>query len=448
MDSDARYSPAEIAACDFRIERTGEPSLPSPMQQTAFVSDDQRVSFFTETAILEQLVAAGQPLPGFEAAGPRARIYHDPAWTRAGIVTCGGLCPGLNNVIKTIVNTLRFVYGVDRIFGIQYGYRGLNPQFGLEPVHLTPDAVDDIHEKGGSILGSSRGNQDIGEMVRTLERLRLNLLFCLGGDGTLRGAMGIVEEARRRNLPLSVVGIPKTIDNDIDFMDRTFGFDSAVQATTEMISCAHMEAKGAPNGVSIVRLMGRDSGFIAAFASLANPVVNFCLVPEVPFALEGPGGLLPALVRRLEKKQHAVILVAEGAGQDFFQGKTAVRDVSGNLLHHDIGLLLRNRITTYLKQAQIEHTIKYFDPSYLIRGIPAQGTDAVFCLHLAENAVHAAMAGKTNLVVGHWHGSFTHVPIALAVHRRRRIDPAGQIWKSVLAVNLQENWMNPDWRPG
>jgi 6-phosphofructokinase 1 len=428
-------SPADIAALDLRIEQVGEAALPSPLRNATVVDDGERISYFAGTRDLAALQAAGLAPPGFEAAGPRARIFHDPAWTRAAIVTCGGLCPGLNNVIKALVTTLYSGYGVDNVFGVRYGYRGLNPAYGLEPLHLDPDLVDEIHEKGGSILGSSRGAQETAEIVRTLDRLRLNVLFCIGGDGTLRGARDIALEATRRNLPLSVVGIPKTIDNDIDFMDRTFGFETAVLATHEVISCAHAEAKGAVNGVSIVRLMGRDSGFIAAYAALANPVVNVCLVPEVPFTLDGPGGLLPALAQRLARKRHAVIVVAEGAGQELFRELPETRDASGNVIHHDIGLFLRDRISAYLKSQRIDHAMKYFDPSYLIRGIPARGTDAVFCLHLAENAVHAAMAGRTNMVVGHWHGRFTHVPIALAVQRRRKLDPDGQIWKSVQAAN-------------
>lgn len=433
--------PLEIADLDFSIPQTGEPTLPSPLRRTTFVPDSQRVSYFTDLSLLAQVQAAGKPLPAFEHAGPRAKIFHDPTWTRAGIVTCGGLCPGLNNVIKTLVTTLYHSYGVDNVYGIRNGYRGLNPEYGLEPVHLDPDIVDTIHESGGSILGSSRGAQDVELMIRTLDRLRLNILFTIGGDGTQRGAWELAQAARARNLPMSIVGIPKTIDNDIDFMDQTFGFGSAVAAASPIISCAHAECKGAVNGVSIIRIMGRDSGFIAAHASLSNPVVNFCLVPEVPFQLDGAEGLLAALERRLARKEHAVIMVAEGAGQDLLPKNAEKRDASGNVLHQDIGTFLRDRVHDYLGTRGIEHAIRYFDPSYLIRGIPAQGNDAIFCLHLAENAVHAAMAGRTGMVAGHWHGHFTHVPMTLATRQRKRIDPASQLWNSVLAVTQQEKWM-------
>ncbi len=428
-----------VTGLDFSIARLGEPALPSPLRHAKFTEDDRRVAYFSDTRVLTELAAAGKAVPSFEAAGPRATLFHDPAWTRAAIVTCGGLCPGLNNVIKTIVNTLYFQYGVDNVFGIKYGYRGLIPAFKLEPVHLNPDTVDTIHDDGGSMLGSSRGNQDVEEMVRTLDRLRINVLFCIGGDGTLRGATAIAQAARAKNLPISVVGVPKTIDNDIDFTDRTFGFETAVHATGPIITCAHMESKGVYNGISLVRVMGRDSGFIAANASLANPVVNYCLVPEVPFELEGPDGFLASLARRLERSHHAVIVVAEGAGQHLIaEAANTVKDASGNVLHKDIGLFLKERIAEYLKQQKIEHAIRYFDPSYLVRGVPAEGTDAVFCLHLAENAVHAAMSGRTDMVVGHWHGRFTHVPISLATARRRTIDTTGQLWQSVLGATVKD----------
>ena len=427
-----------ICALDFDVERVGEATLPSPLPHVSFVDDDARVSYFADPAVAWELARDGRAVPGFVAAGPRPAVFHDPTWTRAGIVTCGGLCPGINDVIKALVNTLYLSYGVDNVFGIRYGFRGLVPSYGLDPVPLEPDSVDTIHENGGSVLGSSRGKQSVEEMVLTLDRLNLNVLFTIGGDGTQWGARAIARAAAAKGLTVSVVGIPKTIDNDLDFMDRTFGFETAVYAAAPVISCAHDEAKGAFNGIGLVRLMGRDSGFLAAAATLANSVVNFCLVPEVPFKLEGEGGFLPGLERRLQEKHHAVLVVAEGAGQECFPDLSQKRDASGNVIHHDIGLFLRDRIKAYLTEHGVEHAVKYFDPSYLVRSVPARGTDAIFCLHLAQNAVHAAMAGMTNTVIGHWNGHFTCVPIDLAVSSRRRIDPQGQLWQSVLEVTRQE----------
>ncbi len=431
---------ADIQAADFDVRRVGKPTLKSGLHGVSFVDDDARIAFHADTQQLTELAAAGEPVPGFVAAGPRQRIFHDPAWTRAAIVTCGGLCPGINDVIKALVNTLSLDYGVDNIFGIRYGYRGLVPDYGLEPLHLDPDSVDPIHENGGSILGSSRGEQDTDEIVRTLDRLNINMLFTIGGDGTQRGGRDIANALRERQMPVSVVGIPKTIDNDLNFMERTFGYETAVYAAAPVISCAHSEAKGAFNGIGLVRLMGRDSGFIAASASLANSVVNFCLIPEVPFELEGATGFLSALERRLIEKQHAVIVVAEGAGQELFDSEAQRTDASGNVLHQDIGLFLKGRISEYLTGRSVDHAIRYFDPSYLVRSVPALGTDAVFCLHLAQNAVHAAMAGMTNVVIGYWHGHFTCVPIDLATRSRRKVDPKGQLWQSVLSVTQQHKY--------
>jgi len=427
----------------FRVDTLGEATVASPLKGVSFVDDSENVLYMDNLDAIRERVVREAPLPAFEAAGPRARIFHVPKWSRAGIVSCGGLCPGINDVIRALVNTLWFSYGVESILGFRYGYRGLIPKYGHKPMELDPDIVDQIHENGGSILGSSRGPQDPEEMVRALERLNVNMLFCIGGDGTLRGARKIAECAQARKAPISVIGVPKTIDNDISYMDRTFGFETAVYQAAPVISAAHEEAKGAYNGIGLVKLMGRDSGFIAAAATLANSVVNFCLVPEVPFSLDGPGGFLPALKARLIDKRHAVIVAAEGAGADLFKDLPEQRDASGNVLHPDIGLFLKERISRYLTGEGIEYHIKYFDPSYQIRSVPARGTDAVFCLLLAENAVHAAMAGRTNMVVGQWHNQFTHVPIALATSRRRKIEPHGQLWQSVLAVNRQADWWQP-----
>ena len=427
---------------DFEVTYLGEQSVDSPLGEVAFADEELRVSLFSDTKTISGLVQAGLDPPGFVPAGPRRRIYHNPSWTRAGIVTCGGLCPGLNDVIKALVNTLWYSYGVRTIFGIPYGYEGLNPAFGHEPTMLNPEIVDSIHEEGGSILGCSRGQQPNDVMVRSLERHNINVLFAIGGDGTQRCAHEVAEEAEKRGLRISVVGVPKTIDNDLNFMDRTFGYETAVYHSAPVIGCAHNEAKGACNGIGLVRLMGRDSGFIAASSTLANSVVNFCLVPEVDFELEGENGFLAALERRLAAKHHAVVVVAEGAGQELLAGQNEI-DASGNKLHKDIGLYLKQRINEYLAGRGMDHTVKYFDPSYMIRSVAARGTDAVFCLHLAQNAVHMAMAGMTDVVVGDWHNHFVAVPIALAVRDRRKIDPRDQLWQSVLMVTRQEEYLHP-----
>ena len=425
---------------DLSIETVGKGTLKSPMKGVPFVSESDRVSLTADIGRIQKFCESGKAIPSLEAAGPRETIFHDPAWTRAGIVTCGGLCPGLNNVIKGLVQVLWFDYGVRNIFGIPYGYRGLNPAYGYSPMILNPDVVDAIQEDGGTILGSSRGNQDAKVMVDTLMRLNINVLFCIGGDGTLRGAHDIAEEVKKRHQPISVIGIPKTIDNDLNLIDRTFGFETAVLSATDVITSAHNEANGAFNGLGLVKLMGRDSGFIAAYAALATTVVNICLVPEVPFTLDG---LFKALESRYSNgKTHAVVTVAEGAGQELFKDQPERRDASGNILKNDIGEFLTRKIKEHFDKVGKEVNIKYFDPSYMVRSIPAQGTDAIFCFQLAEAAVHAGMAGKTDMVVGSMNNAFSHVPIEYAVSERKKINPNGALWHAVLGITRQQDYFS------
>ncbi len=422
---------------DFAITRLGKAQINSPLEGNVFIPDDYAVNYSMHPHELTQELNQFGKFLTFEKAGPREKIFHDPSRTKAAILTAGGLCPGLNDVIKGLVSTLMEIYNVPEVLGIKYGYRGLNPAFGLEPIRLDPEIVDDIHTAGGTILGSSRGNQDIGTMVDSLQKLGVNILFCIGGDGTLKGAHAIAQEALKRNLQISVVGIPKTIDNDISFMHRTFGIETAIYATHPIITCAHNEAKGAYNGVGLIHVMGRDSGFIAALATLANSVVNYCFIPEVPFKVDGPNGFLEHLRKRLAAKQHAVIMVAEGAGQDLFMNAPIHRDASGNIKHNNIGEYLRDRIVAYGKEKKFEVSMKYFDPSYVIRSVDARGTDAVYCLIFSQSAVHAAMAGCTDIVVGYWGLDFTHVPISLAVSERKKIHPTMPVWQSVLQLTHQ-----------
>lgn len=442
LPHDINVDLATLPQKDFSVQYLGEPTLESPLKDTIFVSDVERICYCADESVNDSYRAQGTTVPSFVAAGPRKRIFHDPAWTRAAIVTCGGLCPGLNDVIKGLVNTLWYSYGVDNIFGIRYGYQGLIPSYQLTPIVLNPDVVDTIHANGGTILGSSRGSQSVTEMVKTLDRLNINILFTIGGDGTQRGAHAIAEECKRCGVEISVIGIPKTIDNDLNFMDKTFGFETAVSKAADILSSAHCEANGCYNGIGLVRLMGRDSGFISAYASLANSVVNFCLIPEVPIKLGGERGFLNALEQRLAKKHHAVIVVAEGAGQQLLADEPRDTDKSGNVLHADIGIFLKSKIQDYLKSRGIDFSCKYFDPSYEIRSCPANASDSIFCLHLAQQAAHAAMAGMTDVIVANWHGYYTYVPISLATSARRKIDPYGQLWQSVLLTTRQAKLMD------
>jgi 6-phosphofructokinase 1 len=418
---------------DFTIARLGDCLVASPMTGVRFVTDDERVLYPSSLHDLRHFQALGGECPAMEYGGPRERLFFDPARVACGIVTCGGLCPGLNDVIRAIVLSLHHHYGVQTIYGFRFGYAGLVEASGHEPLRLTPDSVSRIHNTGGSILASSRGPQKPAAMVAYLRKLGVNLLFAIGGDGTLRGAHAINEEASRQGEKIAVIGVPKTIDNDVSFVQKTFGFETAVTEARRATYAANVEAEGARNGIGLVKLMGRDSGFIAAYCVLVDGQVNFCLIPEVPFTVEG---LLAALRQRLERRGHAVIVVAEGAGQDLMAAR-GDRDASGNVKYGDIGVFLRDAIIRSFKESGTPISLKYIDPGYAIRSAPAIAHDSAFTLLLGQNAVHAGMSGRTDMVVGFWNHQFTHVPIALAVSARKRIDPEGTLWSSVLASTGQ-----------
>ncbi len=421
---------------DTMVANLGECRVDSPLPVRRFIDEGARVIVDVEYGRVETSFREHGEAPSFENAGPRRKIFFNPSDAKAAIVTCGGLCPGLNNVIRALVMELYYQYGVKTIYGVPYGYEGLIPSYGHGFIELVPDMVDEIHANGGTMLGSSRGNQSVPAMVDTLEKNGISMLFTIGGDGTLRGAKSICDEISRRGLSIAVVGVPKTIDNDISFVDRTFGFATAVAEATKVLGSAHEEARGARNGIGLVRVMGRDSGFIAAYTALASNVVNYVLLPEVPFRLRGEGGLLDHLHRRLKAKKHAVILVAEGAGQEYFEGEK-MRDASGNVKHGDIGVLLRDEIGSHFKKMDFHINIKYIDPSYIIRSIPASPDDAVYCIMLAQNAVHGAMAGKTGMLVGRWNNYFTFIPLQLAVQKRKKVEPDGYLWSIVKGATGQ-----------
>ncbi len=421
------------------IRSLGERRIASPLEKLmaectpghAFYTDDHRVLVKHELPDVAKMIAEGREFPCFEVAGPRKKIFFDPAQTTCAIVTCGGLCPGFNDVIRAIVMQAYYRYGVRRILGIPYGFEGLIPEFGHPIINLDPDRVATIHEFGGTWLGTSRGPQDIGRMVDRLEELKVDVLFVIGGDGSQRGALLIEQEARERGTRLAVVGVPKTIDNDMIYMDKSFGYETAAAAAVQAVHAAHTEARSARGGVGLVKLMGRHSGFIACAAAIASGEVNCVLIPEVPFALEGDHGFLEVMRQRVVTRGHAVIIAAEGAGQEH-TGASGETDASGNLRLGNIGHFLRDRLTEHFRKCQTALTLKYIDPSYMIRSVPASPQDRIYCMRLGQAAVHAAMAGKTGLIVARWHSVYVHVPIVVATSARRTVDPGKDIWLSVL----------------
>ncbi len=432
-----------IHAADLAIKDLGPCRIVSPIAELLgekamhYVGEADKVLLDDRLSNLGTNRVLIAEMPAFELAGPRNRIFYDLTTLRCGIVTCGGLCPGLNNVIRGIVVELQRSYGVRDIVGFRYGYEGFVQSYGHEPMPLDIDAVARIHQMGGTMLGTSRGRQDAGAIVDTLERLQIGVLFVVGGDGTIRGAMAVADEVAKRGRKIGVVGVPKTIDNDIHFIDRSFGFETAFSAAVDVLRSAHVEATGAKNGIGLVKLMGRHSGFIACHAALASTDVNVVLIPEVAFSLDGESGLLAYLHRLLKARGHAVIVVAEGAGQDLFGPGEAATDPSGNARLHDIGVQLKDRINAHFRAQKTEVNLKYFDPSYHIRSVPASPSDSVYCWNMARNAVHAALAGNTEMLIGRWHGRFVHVPMAIATRNRKEVDPTGDLWMSTVEATGQ-----------
>ena len=411
-----------------RIISLGARKIPTPLHFCRYV-EDTPFPFFLDDEFLPD---AEKPRHmGLELAGPRRELYFDPSKTKCAIVTCGGLCPGINDVIRAITMEACHAYNVPAVLGVRYGLEGFIPKYGHELMELTPDKVSNIHQFGGTILGSSRGPQPPEDVVDALERMNVNALFLIGGDGTMRAAIRIYEEVKKRGLRISIIGIPKTIDNDINFISPSFGFETAVDKAAEAIQCAHTEAVGMHNGIGLVKLMGRESGFIAAHATVSIKEVNFVLVPEAAFSLEGEGGLLPALEARLRSRKHAVIVLAEGAGQHLLT-QTNQTDASGNIILADIADYLRAEINRYFAEKKLPVGIKYIDPSYIIRSVPANANDRVYCGLLGQQAVHAAMAGKTGMVVAKLMGRYVHLPLSLVTLKRQKLNITSDYWRSVL----------------
>ncbi|MCI5473155.1 MAG: ATP-dependent 6-phosphofructokinase [Spirochaetia bacterium] len=429
---------------DFTIENLGECKIKSPIELSTVVGNGTanyvKDSSFVRTAVNVYDTSKNDPLDSsnlMQKAGPREYIYFSPDEVKAGICTCGGLCPGLNDVIRAVVRCLWNRYGVRDIRGFQFGYKGFFKDENYETIPLNPENVDEIHKIGGSYLGTSRGGgMRTKDIVDTLQEKGINMLFVIGGDGTQHGALAISEEVEKRGYKCSVIGIPKTVDNDFLFIDRSFGFETAVQQAKDAVASIHMEARSQINGIGLVKLMGRESGFIATAAALASHECNFCLIPEVPFEMEGPNGFLSHLEKRLEKRHHAVIIVAEGAGQELLT-KTNQTDASGNIKLADIGVFLRDQINAYFKKKNIEINLKYIDPGYQIRAAVTTASDSIYCERLGNNAVHAAMAGKTKMVVGLVHEKFVHIPINMVIASRNVVDPEGALWRDTLDATSQ-----------
>ncbi|CAF2249074.1 unnamed protein product [Brassica napus] len=373
-----------------------------------------------------------------QRAGPRENIYFRPEDVKAAIVTCGGLCPGLNDVIRLIVITLE-IYGVKNIVGIPFGYRGFSDK-NLPEIPLSRKVVQNIHLSGGSLLGVSRGGPTVTEIVDSMEERGINMLFVLGGNGTHAGANAIHNECVQRRMKVAVVGVPKTIDNDILHMDKTFGFDTAVEEAQRAINSAYIEAHSAYHGIGVVKLMGRSSGFIAMQASLASGQVDICLIPEVPFNLHGPDGVLKHLNYLIETKGSAVVCVAEGAGQSFLENTNA-KDASGNKVLGDIGVHIQQETKKYFKEIGVAADVKYIDPTYMIRAVRANASDGILCTVLGQNAVHGAFAGYSGITVGIINNHYAYLPIPEVIAYDKSVDPNSRMWHRCLTSTGQPDFL-------
>lgn len=424
---------------DFTIKNLGKAEITSSLtEKQNFIDDNDRVlryariNFVKEIELLKNINNLS-----FEKSGPRKKIYFNPRNVKVAIVTCGGLCPGLNSVIRGLVRQLWNRYEVKNIVGIRYGYHGLGNK-AEKFINLAPEIVEDIHNTGGTFLGTSRGSPPSDEIVNNLVKNNINILFIIGGDGTMRGGHAICKEIEKRNLKISVIGIPKTIDNDIPYVSKSFGFETAVEKASNAVLAAHEEARAHNRGIGLVKVMGRQTGFIAASTAMSTGVVNLCLIPEVSFTLCDKSGIIPYLKERFKKTRHAVIVVAEGAGQDLFEPSDNKKtDASGNPVLPDIGTFLKSEINNLCKKEKIEISLKYIDPSYIIRSAPPNCYDKIFCARMAQNAVHAAMAGKTEMLIGYWNEMMTHIPFSALTGQTKRINPLGTLWFNVMETTMQ-----------
>ncbi|KAF5742823.1 ATP-dependent 6-phosphofructokinase 2 [Tripterygium wilfordii] len=383
------------------------------------------------------------PPLAYHRAGPRKDIFFEPQNTRAAIITCGGLCPGMNTVIRELVVGLWELYGVRKIYGVVAGYRGF---YSMEPIELNPKLVHNWHKRGGTALETSRGGFDLDKIVDSIEHHEFNQVYIIGGDGTMRGVVKIFNEILRRRLKVGVVGIPKTVDNDVGIIDRSFGFQTAVEMAQQAISAAHVEAESAVNGIGLVKLMGRSTGHIALHAILSSRDVDCCLIPEDKFYLEGKGGLFEFLEQRLKENGHAVLVVSEGAGQDMIPRSDAQkeeRDESGNLVFLDVGPWLKSELKNWWARDHPNElfTVKYIDPTYMIRAVPANATDNLYCTLLAHSAIHGVMAGYTGFVAGPINGIYAYIPVEEVAKSKNEVNTKDHKWAWVRSVTNQPDFL-------
>ncbi|KAJ4901372.1 ATP-dependent 6-phosphofructokinase 2 [Raphanus sativus] len=418
----------------------------NPLEENPFFRPSHGFYIAPSDVVLSQVVYdlsdASKPRVAYHRAGPRREILYEPSSVKAAIVTCGGLCPGMNTVIRELVVGLWELYGVREIYGIPAGYRGF---YSMEAVELNPKLVHNWHKRGGTVLATSRGGFDLSKIVDAIQQTGYNQVYIIGGDGTMRGAVKIFDEVSRRKLKVGITGIPKTVDNDVGIIDRSFGFQTAVEMAQEAISAAHVEAESAVNGIGLVKLMGRSTGHIALHATLSSRDVDCCLIPENGFYLEGKGGLFEFLEQRLKDHGHAVLVVAEGAGQEIIprnEAQKQERDESGNLVFLDVGVWLKSALKEWWEREHPRElfTVKYIDPTYMIRAVPANATDNLYCTLLAHSSIHGVMAGYTGFVSGPINGNYAYIPLGEVAQTKNEVNTSDPKWAWVRSVTNQPDF--------
>lgn len=418
-------------------------TFPNPLDLNPYFHTPQLQHFYIT---LNDLVFSHSTRFAYRSAGPRNSVFFNPSDVRAAIVTCGGLCPGLNTVIRELVVGLWDLYGVRQIFGITAGYRGFYSSSTQPLVQLNPSIVHHWHTKGGTVLQTSRGGFDLCKIVDAIQNQGFNQVYIIGGDGTMRGAVKIFNEIKQRKLNVAVVGIPKTVDNDVGIIDRSFGFQTAVEMAQQAISAAHVEAESAVNGIGLVKLMGRSTGHIVLHATLSSRDVDCCLIPELDFYLEGKGGLFEFLDQRLKENGHAVLVVAEGAGQDIIprtESQKEERDESGNPVFLDVGVWLKSELKKWWDRDHPGElfTVKYIDPTYMIRAVHANATDNLYCTLLAHSAIHGVMAGYTGFVAGPINGNYAYIPLEDVACAKNPVNTKDHNWSWVRSVTNQPDFL-------
>jgi 6-phosphofructokinase 1 len=360
---------------------------------------------------------------------------------RVGILTGGGDCPGLNAVIRAAVTV-----GIERhgfeMFGIEDAFSGLIDLDYRSPNGnrwLTTRDVRGILARGGTILGTSnrsdpfrfvveteRGEEievDISDRVmENVRKVDLDAILSIGGDGSMRIAHRFAEKG------LPIVGVPKTIDNDLGATDQTFGFDTAVNVATEAIDRLRDTAES-HDRVMLVEVMGRDAGFIALHAGLASGA-DAILIPEIPYRVEP---LVRAIERRCsEGQKYFIVVVSEGARP--VGGEPSVGERKAGAMPRLMGAAQRvaEALRAQLPKADIRVTVL----GHLQRGGTPSSYDRILATRFGRAAVDLVARREFGKMVALRDGAIVAVPIAEAIARDKRVDPTGDMVATARALGV------------